>query len=68
MNTEMVKLEIFVPPEHLEKIREALRQSGAGAMGNYDSAFSYSQVRGCWRPLPGARPYHGEIGTLFRRH
>ena len=33
-------------------------------MGNYDSVLSYSLVKGCWRPLPGANPYDGEIGVL----
>jgi len=61
---ETVKLEIFVPCTHLEELREALRSVGAGAMGNYDSALSYSKVRGSWRPLEGANPFDGEIGVL----
>jgi len=60
----MFKLEIFIPTTHLEAMREALKLAGAGAHGCYDSALSYSLVRGCWRPLPGANPYHGEIGVL----
>jgi hypothetical protein len=60
----MVKLEIFIPCTHLDVLREALRSVGAGAMGNYDSALSYSLVKGCWRPLEGANPYNGEIGVL----
>jgi len=60
----MIKLEIFIPCDHFESLREALRSVGAGAMGNYDSTLSYSKVKGCWRPLPGANPYDGEIGIL----
>jgi hypothetical protein len=60
----MVKLEIYIPCSHLTVLQEALRSAGAGAMGNYDSALSYSPVKGCWRPLPGANPYNGEIGIL----
>ncbi|MDR2712371.1 MAG: cytochrome C biogenesis protein [Clostridiales bacterium] len=60
----LVKLEIFIPISHLEPLREALRSVGAGALGNYDSALSYSLVKGCWKPLPGADPYDGEIGAL----
>lgn len=59
-----VKLEVFVPATHLEQIRQALRDAGAGAIGNYDSAMSYSPVRGCWRPLPGSSPYDGQVGEL----
>ena len=60
----MVKLEIYIPVSHLESLRETLRTIGAGAAGNYDSVLSYSLVKGCWRPLPGANPYEGEIGVL----
>lgn len=60
----MVKLEVFIPCTHLESLREALRSAGAGTMGNYDNTLSYSPVKSCWRPLPGANPYDGEIGVL----
>lgn len=63
-DSKMVKLEIFIPCSHLEILRETLQQAGAGATGNYDSALSYSMVKGCWRPLPGANPYDGKIGVL----
>ena len=62
-NIKMVKLEIFIPCSHLEILRKALQSVGAGAMGNYDSAMSYSLVKGCWRPLEGANPYDGEVGV-----
>jgi len=58
------KLEIYIPVTHLEEIREALRAAGAGHIGLYDSVLSYTPVKGCWRPLPGADPYDGEIGKL----
>jgi hypothetical protein len=45
-------------------MREVLNLVGAGVYGDYDSALSYSLVKGCWRPLPGADPYDGEIGVL----
>ncbi|MCL2048844.1 MAG: cytochrome C biogenesis protein [Defluviitaleaceae bacterium] len=63
----MIKLEIFIPADYLEKLREALRSVGAGAFGHYDSTLSYSAVKGCWRPLLGANPYDGELGVLCER-
>ena len=60
----MVKIEIFIPCSHFEVLQEALRSVGAGSFGKYDSALSYSPVKGCWRPLEGANPYLGEIGVL----
>ena len=59
-----VKLEIFIPVTHIETLREVLRTKGAGASEKYDSALNYYPVKGCWRPLPGANPYKGEIGDL----
>ncbi len=56
------KLEIFVPETHLQTIRKALQESGAGQAGNYDSCLAYSHVTGSWRPLSGAHPYIGEEG------
>jgi hypothetical protein len=61
---EMVKLEIFIPPETLPRLQEALASAGAGRIGNYDHCLSYSQVVGIWRPLEGANPTSGLIGQV----
>ena len=58
------KLEIFIPKTHLPQLQEALRQADAGHIGRYDSCLSYSPVTGCWRPLPGTRPYAGTVGEI----
>jgi hypothetical protein len=58
------KLEIFIPASHLDALREALGQVGAGRIGNYDHCCSVMEVRGYWRPLKGAQPYQGEIGQI----
>ncbi len=62
---EWVKIEIFLPPESLDEMRQALNAAGAGHIGQYDSCASAIQVRGYWRPLEGARPYLGEAGEVF---
>jgi hypothetical protein len=59
-----VKLEIFIPATHVEALRLALGQVGAGRIGNYDHCCSVTEVRGYWRPLDGADPYQGEIGKI----
>ncbi len=63
-NIHSVKIEIFIPEEFIEPLREALNQAGAGQIGHYDNCSSVTQVTGYWRPLPGADPYNGEIGAL----
>lgn len=56
-------LVIFVPTTHSRAVREALVASGAGAQGNYDSCcFSVVGV-GRFRPLQGATPALGKIGS-----
>ena len=59
-----VKLEIFIPAENLAALRDVLAEMGAGQIGNYDHCCSITEVRGYWRPLPGANPFQGEIGKL----
>lgn len=58
------KLEIFIPADCLEALRAALAEVGAGQIGKYDHCCSISQVRGYWRPLEGAKPFQGQIGTV----
>lgn len=57
MDFEYCKLEIFLPPSHLEVLQKALQEVDAGHIGNYDSCMSVSPVTGYWRPLDGCNPY-----------
>jgi hypothetical protein len=59
-----VKLEIFIPAEYVDALRDALGQAGAGRIGDYDHCCSVIEVRGYWRPLEGANPFQGEIGRI----
>jgi dinuclear metal center YbgI/SA1388 family protein len=59
-----VKLAAFVPEAHLDRVREAMSQAGAGRIGNYEECAFETRGRGCYRPLPGAKPFAGEVGTL----
>lgn len=58
------KLEIFLPPTHLEAMRQALLAVDAGHIGQYDGCLSWSPVTSCWRPLPGSEPYQGQVGAF----
>jgi hypothetical protein len=62
---QRLKIEILVPDEHVESVLEALHASGAGRIGTYDHCVSLWRVNGRWRPLPGAAPFHGEIGEVM---
>lgn len=63
-NFSEVKLEIFVPQEHVNQVREALANAGAGVIGNYDHCLAISQVTGSFRPLEGANPFDGQVGKI----
>ncbi len=59
-----VKVEVYLPYEYIEPMLAALTEIGACVVGAYDYVSSYSPVEGTWRPLPGSRPFHGEVGVL----
>jgi dinuclear metal center YbgI/SA1388 family protein len=58
----LFKIVVFVPPEALEKVSNAMWDAGAGNIGNYERAAFRNKGTGTFRPLPGANPYDGEIG------
>ena len=60
------KLEIFVPEGSLPTLEQVLFHADAGHIGNYDCCLSYSPVTGCWRSLPGTKPYIGAVGEISR--
>lgn len=59
--TEFVKLAVFVPEGHAERVLEVLFRS-CGAIGNYRDCSFQAAGTGTFRPLSGATPYLGEVG------
>ena len=60
----LVKLVIYIPETHADKLRMILGEAGAGKMGNYDfCSFSIKGV-GRFRGLDGANPTIGAVGRL----
>jgi dinuclear metal center YbgI/SA1388 family protein len=54
---------VHVPRSHAEAVRRALADAGAGAVGDYADC-SFSVVgEGRFRPLAGAQPAIGSVGT-----
>ncbi len=62
--TAFDKVVTFVPHEHAEAMRAALTAAGAGAIGAYDSCTWSTTGEGRFRPLEGAAPTIGEVGSL----
>ncbi len=60
----MYKLGFYVPETHLEPVKAACFEAGAGRIGDYDQCCWQTLGQGQFRPLAGARPYIGARGTL----
>jgi hypothetical protein len=60
----MYKLCFFVPETHLESVKQALFEVGAGAVGDYDSCCWQSLGTGQFRGLEISTPYLGKKGQV----
>lgn len=58
------KLAVFVPVTHVEKVRMAMAEAGAGHIGNYSHCTFQTQGIGTFLPLAGTTPFIGEQGKL----
>jgi len=63
-NMPFVKIVIYTPLSHADKIRQALAQSGAGHIGNYDACSFSVKGTGRFRPLKGSKPFIGKEGEI----
>lgn len=60
----LLKLVVFVPESHSEKVSQALFRSGAGNIGNYKNCIFSSTGEGSFLPKSGSNPYMGKKGKL----
>jgi len=60
------KLAVFVPRTHVESVRGALFEAGAGAIGDYDECSYNTLGYGTFRPLDGANPTIGKVNEQER--
>lgn len=59
-----LKLVTFVPESHLEPVREALAEAGAGHIGEYAACTFSAPGIGTFLPGPAATPFIGQPGRL----
>jgi hypothetical protein len=64
MNSENVKIVVFVPETHTDAVREAMGKAGAGKIGNYSFCTFSSKGVGRYKPEAGAHPHIGEVGKF----
>ena len=60
----MYKLAFFVPPSHLDTVKQAVFEAGGGRIGDYDSCAWQVLGQGQFRPLDGATPFIGQSGVV----
>ncbi len=58
----LYKIVVFVPQDHLENVRSAMSQSGAGRIGNYSDCSFSAEGEGSFLPGEGSSPYIGSPG------
>lgn len=62
----MFKLCFFVPESHLESVKEAIFNAGAGRMGDYEHCCWQVLGVGQFRPLAGSQPFIGEQDQIAK--
>jgi dinuclear metal center YbgI/SA1388 family protein len=58
------KLVVYVPTSHLDQVRTAIAEAGAGHLGNYDTCTFTSSGEGTFRGGKGSHPFLGKAGRL----
>jgi dinuclear metal center YbgI/SA1388 family protein len=64
LQNTLLKLVTYVPVLHVDSVRNALFEAGAGCIGNYDSCSYASEGKGSFRALENTNPFVGEKGKL----
>lgn len=62
LENRLVRLDVIVPDTHVDEVRVALFDAGAGAIGTYDCCSFNIAGTGTFRPLSGSHPFVGEEG------
>ncbi|SEA29487.1 YqfO family protein [Microbulbifer marinus] len=60
----MYKLCAYIPESHVEVVKRALFDAGAGRIGDYDSCCWQVLGTGQFRPLEGSQPFIGQSGQV----
>jgi dinuclear metal center YbgI/SA1388 family protein len=64
LKNRLLKLVTYVPVDHLDKVREAVFNAGAGIIGNYDNCGFTVEGTGSFRGGENTNPYVGEKGKM----
>lgn len=62
----MYSLCFYVPESHVEEVKQALFEAGAGRVGDYNQCSWQVLGTGQFEPRAGSQPFLGEQGQLER--
>lgn len=60
----MLRIIVFIPNSHLEIVKNAMFEAGAGKYQGYDQCCFQTEGIGQFRPLKGSNPHFGEHEKL----
>ena len=61
----MYQINFYVPETHLEQVKNALFEQGAGRIGNYSHCAWQTKGQGQYCPLAGSKPFSGEQDKIM---
>ncbi|AXI09475.1 Nif3-like dinuclear metal center hexameric protein [Oceanobacillus zhaokaii] len=61
---KLYKIAVYVPTTHVDQVRSAMSENGAGHIGNYSHCTFQTNGQGTFKPLEGAAPYIGAENEL----
>lgn len=61
---QLIKLAVFVPISHVDEVRHALSEAGAGYIGNYSHCTFQTKGEGTFMPREGTNPFTGTQNKL----
>jgi hypothetical protein len=64
MTNKFYEINFYVPETHLQRVKQAMFDAGAGKLGNYQECCWQTKGEGQFRPLPGSNPTLGEVNQL----
>ena len=64
MGNTIFRIEFYVPETHLEEVKKALFQAGAGRVGDYDCCAWQTRGVGQFRPGADSSPFIGSKGEV----
>jgi hypothetical protein len=60
----MYSITVYVPSSHIEVVKQAMFEAGAGRLGHYEHCAWQTLGQGQFKPLLNSQPFLGEKGKV----